>query len=232
MFGKKPCPSCSKKIEGKYSFCPYCGNPVGKSADEYGMLGTNDIMQQNSGLFDSFFSGMGSGMLNKMLGSTMKMLEKELEKEMKSQKKGGDSKEFSNPQRTNFEIIINGKRVNPENIRFSQRIIPHSGKAQKAAKPLKKSASMSAESIKKMSKMPRQEPSTSIRRFSNKVIYEIEIPGVKSIEDISITKLENSIEVKALANDKAYSKLIPINLPILNYELSDGKLTLELDAKN
>ncbi len=232
MFGKRPCSSCSKKFEGKYSFCPYCGNPVGKKAEEYGMLGTDDIMQQNPGLFDSFFSGMGNGVLNKMLGNTMKMLEKELEKEMKNQKKEVAGEEVNSPQRTNFEIIINGKRVDPNSIRFSQKIIPTHGKVQKAEKTGKKSASMSVESMKKMSKMPRQEPSTSIRRLSNKVIYEIEIPGVKSIGDISITKLENSIEVKALAKDKAYSKLIPINLPILNYELSDGKLTLELDAKN
>src|SRR3989344_3748821 len=49
----------------------------------------------------------------------------------------------------------------------------------------------------------------SIRRFADRVVYEIALPGVKSIKDISITKLENSIEIKAVSKDKAYFKLIP-----------------------
>ena len=82
--------------------------------------------------------------------------------------------------------------------------------------------------LKKATNIAKEEPLTSIKRLSDKVIYEIEIPGVKSIEDISITKLENSIEIKALAKDRLYFKLIPINLPITNYNLSKGKLVLEL----
>jgi len=38
--------------------------------------------------------------------------------------------------------------------------------------------------------LPRHEPATNIRRLSNKVVYEIEMPEIKSIEDISIIKLE------------------------------------------
>jgi len=62
-------------------------------------------------------------------------------------------------------------------------------------------------------------------------VYEIKMPGVKSPEDISIIQLENSIEIKALANKKVFYKIIPINLPIRNYNLSKGILTLELDSK-
>jgi len=54
---------------------------------------------------------------------------------------------------------------------------------------------------------------------------------VKSVKDVSIAQLENSIEIKALGKGKVFSKMIPINLPIKNYNLSKGKLTLELDAK-
>ena len=45
-------------------------------------------------------------------------------------------------------------------------------------------------------------------------------------------KLENSIEIKALAKNKAYVKRIPINLPIINYDFSKEKLVLELGVKN
>ncbi len=68
--------------------------------------------------------------------------------------------------------------------------------------------------------------------MADKVIYEIEMPEVKSMKDISIVKLENSIEIKAVSKKKAYIKLIPINMPITNYQLEKGKLILELEAKN
>ena len=58
------------------------------------------------------------------------------------------------------------------------------------------------------------------------------MPGVKSIKEISIRKLEKSIEIRAVSKDKAYSKIIPVNLPILDYELEKGKLILELETKN
>jgi len=83
----------------------------------------------------------------------------------------------------------------------------------------------------KFAGLPKKEPETNIRRLSNKVIYEVNLPGVKSVKDVSIAQFENSIEIKALAKDKVFSKIIPINLPIRNYNLSKGKLTLELDAK-
>ena len=85
--------------------------------------------------------------------------------------------------------------------------------------------------LKKFSKLPKNEPKTNVRRFSDKVIYEINIPGVKSIKDVSIIKLENNIEIKAITKDKAYNKLIPFNFPITDYNFSRGKLILELDSK-
>ena len=91
---------------------------------------------------------------------------------------------------------------------------------------------MSNKNLKRISTLPKEEPSTKIRRLANKVIYEINLPEVKSINDVSILRLENSIEIKALAKNKAYFKSIPINLPIINYILSEGKLVLEFEIKN
>ena len=83
-----------------------------------------------------------------------------------------------------------------------------------------------------MGKLPRETPTANVRRLGDLVIYEINIPGVKSLKDISISQLENSIEIKAIAKDKAYLKLLPVSLPILNYNLEKDKLILELEAKN
>ena len=45
----------------------------------------------------------------------------------------------------------------------------------------------------------------------------------------SIIKLESSIEIKAVSKENAYSKLIPINLPITNFNFSNEKLILEMN---
>jgi len=58
------------------------------------------------------------------------------------------------------------------------------------------------------------------------------MPGVKSMKAVSIIQLENSIEIKALAKDKVFHKIIPINLPIRKYNLEKGKLVLELETRD
>jgi len=47
------------------------------------------------------------------------------------------------------------------------------------------------------------------------------------MKDVSITKLENNVEIKAISKDKSYQKLIPVNFPITECNLSRGKLLLE-----
>ena len=42
-----------------------------------------------------------------------------------------------------------------------------------------------------------------MRRFADKIIYEISLPGVESTDDISVVRLENSIELRAIAKKKA-----------------------------
>jgi HSP20 family molecular chaperone IbpA len=54
-----------------------------------------------------------------------------------------------------------------------------------------------------------EEPETMIEKIGNRQIVSIKLPRVK-MEDIEIKRLEQSIEVKAFAGDKAYFKLIPI----------------------
>ena len=88
----------------------------------------------------------------------------------------------------------------------------------------------SKDKAEKFSNLPRKTPPTNIRRLSNKVVYEITLPGVKSINDISIVRVEKGIEIKAVAKDKGYLKAIPINLPLTGKDFRKEKLVLELDA--
>ncbi|MFH1801605.1 MAG: hypothetical protein ABH804_02100 [archaeon] len=214
MFRKRQCNRCGKKTSNSHDFCPNCGYSLkSKKKEDWGMLGKDDFENtQQQDPFEVLFGSFGGKMLGKMLTGTMKMLEKEMQKEIKKEP----------PMKTHIKVSINGKEIDLNN--------PYENK-----KPNKKEEhrvhlnKFSQNEKEKFLKLPKKEPSTNIRRLADKIIYELKMPGVKSIEDISINQLENSIEVKAVAKNKAYSKIIPINLPIINYFISKGSLILELN---
>lgn len=218
MFNKIKCKKCGEKVKDSFDFCPHCGQSTGKLKEDWGLLGKNDIPEEElNPLANSLFGGISGKMLNKMLSSTLKMLEKEMQK-------GVQSKEV--PLNTNFELYVNGKKINPENIKVIKKA------NQKNVKTINHKNSLSQESLQQFMKLPKEDPITSVRRLSNKVIYELEIPGVDSIDNVIIVKLEKSIEIKALGKDKAYKKVLPIDLPLRRYRLENQKLILELGVKD
>lgn len=217
MFNKKTCKKCGRKISSGSNFCANCGFRINDSKEDYGMLGKDDFLEERNDFGNSFFGGFGGSIMNKMFNNAMKMLEKEMQKSMK---------EPNSQPRNNFELFINGKRISPENIKVTRK--PVQGQVQKVEKV--KLPVFDSETQKKFLKFSKNEPKTSLRRLSDKVIYELEIPGVESIEDISIVKLENSIEIKAVAKDRAYEKIISFSMPISHYYLEKGVLVLELKS--
>ncbi len=227
MFSKKQkCKKCNEKISDKYSYCPSCGAPLKpEKKEDWGMLGKNDTVDPFEAFEKGMLGGMGGKMLNKMIGSAMKMLENEMRKNMKN------TPQKDTAPKTNFELYINGKKISPKNIKVTRKEVPQQNKKpQKINKNFQNY--FGQDSIKKYSNLEKIEPKANIRRLSNKVIYEIDVPGVESIKDISVVKLENSIEIKAVSKEKAYKKTIPIDLPLKKYRLDNEKLILELDVKD
>ncbi|MCL5018280.1 MAG: hypothetical protein M1416_00735 [Candidatus Pacearchaeota archaeon] len=225
MFKKNKCNKCKKSIEDKYSFCPYCGSKIDdRNNDDWGMLGKDDNFMSSSDI-----------MLPAGLNSIFNSLIKNLSKEMDSQLKNDLFKESKEPRKIKkdgISISISTFGNGPPKIKVTQ--LGNNQKiAEKEEKTKKfKSNLFTKEKTKEFSALPREEPKTDVRRFSDKIVYELEMPGVKSTEDVSVVKLENSIEIKAIGKKKAYTKIIPINLPIKDYTLSNGKLILELSVKN
>lgn len=225
MFKKNKCSKCNSNVEDKYSFCPYCGNKVytkENQDDDWGMLGKNDLMPS----MNEIQLPMG---LNSIFNSLMKNLSKELDEQLKSNLRETENPKISNKEGISISISTFGN--GPPKISVTQL----GGKPktiQTNKKEKSKQINFTKEKVKEFSDLPREEPQTKVRRLSDRVIYELEMPGVKSTEDLSIIKLENSIEIKAVGKKKAYAKIIPISLPIKDYNLSDGKLTLELGEKN
>jgi len=225
MFGKK-CSHCGKRIKKSFSFCPFCGNNSIDGAREekdYGLLGRNDFnqpqtlpIQKNPGFLPS--NSIMDKMLSGVIGNMMKMVEKEMQNNIK--RESPNMKDNSN-----FQIFINGKKVNVPNM--GEEIME-----QKKPKKEKVNFPMpSAEVIKRSAKLPRKEAKTKLTREDDKIIYEMESPGVTSFENVLINKLEDSFEVKTFARDKVFFKNIPIKLPLIKAYFGEGKLFLEFQAK-
>lgn len=219
MFGKK-CNQCGEEVNKKHKYCSTCGSPLQKEED-FGMLGREDVFD-NQIKFPMGFNMIFNSLI-KNLDKQFQNMNKEVIKHTPDPKikKGGISISISTSPGREPQIKINSFGGGP-------MLEQNSPPVKRELKPMKKLPRTNI----KIGKLPKKEPTTNIRRLSDKVIYEINIPGVKSIKDVSIIQLENSIEIKALAKDKAYIKIIPIGLPILDYNFEKGKLVLELEAKN
>lgn len=187
----------------------------------FGMLGKNDFMP----LANEIKLPMG---FNALFNSLVKNLSKEFDAQLKENMKEQNS---GKAKKDGISISISTFGNGAPRIKVSPMGNQQKEEPEQSTEKIKKNV-FTAEKIKRFSELKREEPKTNIRRLSNKIIYEIEMPDVKSAEDVSIIKLENSIEIKAIGKKKAYAKIIPINLPIKNYNLSEGKLTLELSIKN
>jgi len=226
MFGKK-CSQCGKRIRNSFLFCPFCGNRAVDRAEEeknYGMLGRTDMNQPQSSPDLGFpaFSGQNP-MINKMFSGAINSMMKMIEKEMQNSVKRESAPKVNNTP--NLQLFINGKRVDISGMQEQ----PIKEKKQKKAKT--NFPAPSQEIIERSSKLPRKEAKTKLTREDDKIIYEIESPGVTSFENVLINKLEDSFEVKTFAKDKVFFKNIPIKLPLVRAYFGEGKLFLEFQAK-
>jgi hypothetical protein len=86
----------------------------------------------------------------------------------------------------------------------------------------------SDEQLKEKIKLPKIEAESKIKRLSDRLIYEISIPGVKSQKEVVITELASGFEVKAYSEDKCYTKFIPFKVELIQYYLDKEKLFVEL----
>ena len=217
MFGRKQtCPKCNNKTSKKHDFCPYCG---------FG------FRQDDPFFVPSFNFGFP-------FNSIIKQLEKQIDKQMKEMDEQIPSfaEEEKKPKTMaeGLSISISNTGGQPV-IRVSNMGSGPGIQAQHVKTPVAKESlpknSLSESQIAKLSSLPKEDPQTSVRRLTDKIIYEIDMPGIEE-KNVWITKLHNSIEIKALGKDKAYFKLIPIKLPILKSEVKEGKLILELKPEH
>ena len=208
MFVKK-CSSCSNKIKNDFQYCPFCGDDLKSKyeKEDYGFLGRND--------FDKKMD-FSNGALEKMFDNLMKMFSKKM-----SDFNHIDNKKNQDMPGLNVQFFVNGEKVFPEKDskknpeKDFEKNIPQIGEFPK-------------EKQKLISRLPKQEPKSRVKRISGKIVYEIYVPGVRKLEDVMINQLENSIEIRAIASDRVYSKNINLGLNILRYYLTNDSLVLEM----
>ncbi|MBX4196262.1 zinc ribbon domain-containing protein [Candidatus Pacearchaeota archaeon] len=206
FFGRKEkvkCEQCSSHVEDTFSFCPYCGsNLVNKEADmrEFGMLGKTDVIDEDT--TPNMFGGFS--ITEKIIGSLVNNLAKNLDKQLRDMDKP-EIRSLPN----GIKIKINGP-LQP---------------AEKKSPPQKE---ITSQQLERMSSLPRATAKTaSVRRLSDKVVYELSTPGVESSQDIFVSKLEQGYEIKAIGAKKIYTKSIPISLPLKKCTADKNKVLVE-----
>jgi hypothetical protein len=237
MFRKKKikCMGCGKKIEKKFDFCPYCGHSM-RGKEEFKDFQKEFEKAIKMPFFVKFPFRQLMKQFEKQIGSQMREYDKGLENQKKS---GKVAKEIRKIPISGLSISIGGSGTGKPVIKIKQVGKPEMMKIMTARseentgkltreKIKKEMGKLSKIKARKFAKLPKTEPETKVRRLTDKIVYEIALPGVKSVKDIIIHKLENSIEIKAFAKDKAYFKLIPIALPMKRYKLEKEILILEL----
>jgi len=228
MFDKK-CKRCARKIERDFEYCPYCGFNIKRDENsrDFGLLGKDDLIEPDFGI------NMPFG-FNKLFSSLLGQVDKqfrEMDKEIGKDTKRKDAKPGIMSRGISINISTEtGKKTEIKISGFGPGL-GDLAKIEKIEENPIKLTTITEEKARELVKLPREEAETKVRRLSNKIIYEIILPGVKKQEDVFINKLENSIEIKAFSKDKVYFKLLPISLSILSYKFKDGKLVLELKAR-
>jgi HSP20 family molecular chaperone IbpA len=148
--------------------------------------------------------------LDKLMNSVVKQLEKSLQQGMPKQNAGVPH---------GFKIQIStGQPV-------MRAITPKINE-----KTVEEVIGIPEEEYERRRNLKKVEAKSNIKRLSDNIVYELNVPGVKSKRDVVITRLENSIEVKAYSKDKCYYKTIPLNVAIMGYKVSDDKIFLELKS--
>lgn len=220
FFGKKSrdttrCDNCSSKLDKRFSFCPYCGNSLFDEEDEmeeFGMLGRTDADRELPAE-----NLRGFGITDKLINSVMNSLIKNLNREISK------TDEFNAFGRTEIKTLPNG-------IKIKLGVPPQSPNKLKKRKTIYEKAP-SDEQLEKMASLPRAAAKTTIKRFSDKMIYELNASGVQSVEDIFVSKLESGYEIKAIGEKKVYVNTLPISLPLQKFSIESNRIIFEFKTE-
>jgi len=197
------CEVCSSKLNDKYSYCPYCGSDLldnEKELKNFGMLGRNDFNTKEI-MDDSPKFGFTDKLISSLMNSLMKNIDEQ----------------FREIEKTEVKTLPNGIRIKIG--------VPQ---VREENPPRKKTSKLiSQEQLEKMSSFPRTSAKANVRRLSDKVVYELNTPGLNSVQDVFVSRTESGYEIKAIGSNKVYVNNLSIDLPLKGFSVSDNKLLIE-----
>ncbi len=201
MFNKK-CPGCAKNIKKDFNYCPHCGASfkAGAEKDNFGMLGRDDSGREIQQELRLPF-GMG-----KIVNSLVKQLEQEMNGKMSSDGSKGFKIKIAMGQPQMKQVV----RREPMKIESVPEV--------------------SEKEIERRAGLPTVEVESKIRRLADRIIYEIDAPGVQGKKDVVVVKLASGLEIQGYSNDTCYVKFIPLTIEIMGYHVENGKIFVELRA--
>lgn len=210
---KMLCENCGKAVSEDWKFCPDCGSRLRKR---------REIIERRLPGFMGF-------------ESLFKDIDRELKRMDKLFKFEWDEKDlFKRPFRGGGVSI----RISSEKGKEPKIEVRTFGDYKKHEPELKRRFEIVEEIPEKARKgkeraPPKvtEEPETKVERVEGKLILRLKVPEVKSEEDIDIQRLEESIEVRAYAKDKAYFTLfsIPPRARIISRKLEGEELIIEIE---
>ncbi|MDI6806606.1 MAG: zinc ribbon domain-containing protein [Candidatus Aenigmarchaeota archaeon] len=204
---KRKCPGCGKKLEGDFRFCPYCGEELITRAEVRPFKGIFEDVEKEFERID------------RMFGS-----------------------EFFRFPKIRFRPLTRGGGITVtihSGLDKEPKVsIKTFGDYRKFEPEIKRKLGVKApvEEVEEVEKIPRkvpkvtEEPETKIEKINGKSLITVRLPGVKSEDDVEIRKLEQSMEIRAFTDDKAYFTLVPIKtgVEILRKSLEDEVLKIEM----
>lgn len=210
----KHCDTCGLRMDDKWTYCPKCGS------------------RQRVEMFRNIFSE---------ISRQIKDMNREMQKMEKSFEVRDISPFFRGPKSSGFSIKIirsSGNRpkvtvktfgnIDKERIKKQIEGQLEEGRGIKLSFPNKSNERAKEIPIPVGESKVAEEPKTNIKTQDKRVTVDVELRGVKSLDDIIVTELENSIEVRATTKEKAYFKILtkPSQSRLIKKDFSNGVLHL------
>ena len=217
MFRRKKrfCPRCGRPVREDWEFCPYCGFRL--KEEEIGIFEFPELFKGYRSIFEE---------IEKEFRRIDKLFSQDFFKIPEFREKPGMSGisiviKSGTGMKPKIYVKTYGdyKKIEPE---IRKRIAKEVGGLEEAE-----------EEYEKVREIPKvtEEPKAEVRDLGNKIEIEVELPDVKSEKDIDVKVLEQSVEIRAFAKDKAYFKLLPIrpNGRLSYKKFENGKLKIGIE---
>lgn len=217
------CRKCGSRMEKNWDFCPACGSG-------------------QKGQQDNIFSMDFSETFNRIA----KQLMEEMEQSRKALEKNFEVMDitplFNMPKTRGFTIRINssgGERpkisvgtfgdVNKSEINKELREMGIRPQQAGSKKDLIGPTFRRIYQVGKKAPEVTEEPTARVTPLPAGVMVYIDMPGIKSLNEVEIKELPSSVEVKAFVGKKAYFKILtkPNNTKLTRKKLENGTLEMQ-----